>query len=117
RPPYSLRNRRLGSVPAYTAPSTALTATENTAASGNPQSTQLRPPSTLRRTPPARNPAYTASPSTARHCAPLSDRDRSTPQPSPVSSIRTTPSPVAPYKRAITSAYALANAPQRLQAR
>src|SRR5206468_5545398 len=105
------------SVPAYTAPSTALTATENTAASGNPQSTQLRPPSTLRHTPPARNPAYTvpaADGSSARHCAPLPDRNSSTTQPSPASSMRTTPSPVAPYNRAIAPAYAPTNAPQRL---
>src|SRR5205823_7400657 len=42
-PRSSLRNSRLGSVPAYTAPSAALTASENTAGSGNSHSIQLRP--------------------------------------------------------------------------
>ena len=40
-----------------TAPSAALTASENTPGSGSPQSIQLRPPSVLRRTPASRSPA------------------------------------------------------------
>src|SRR4029077_12000939 len=80
-PRSSLRNSRLGSVPAYTAPSTALTASENTPGSGSAQSSQLRPASTVRHTPPSRSPAYTVSGSsgpTARHCPPLPGRHSST---------------------------------------
>jgi hypothetical protein len=93
-----LRNSRLGSVPAYTAPSAALTASENTARSGSSQSIQLRPPSTLRRTPPSRRPTKTVSgsaASTARHCAPLPGKESSTVHASPASSSRAKPSPVA----------------------
>ena len=64
-------------VPAYTAPSAALTASEKTPGSGSAQSTQLRPPSRVRRTPCARKPAYKvsgSSGSTARHYAPLPAR-------------------------------------------
>jgi hypothetical protein len=74
-----LRNSRLGSVPPYTAPSAALTASENTARSVSSQSIQLRPPSKLRRTPPSRRPTKTVSGSagsTARHCAPLPGKER-----------------------------------------
>src|SRR6478672_2455246 len=69
-PPSRLRNRRLGSVPAYTAPSAALTATLNTSGSGNGTSSKVSPPSALRFSPPPRHPTYTVSPSSARHCAP-----------------------------------------------
>src|SRR6478736_1533369 len=82
----SLRNSRLGSVPAYTAPSAALTAIENTPGSGNPRSTHVRPPSTLRRTPPSRRLAYNvlASPrSSATHCAVLAPKDSDTVHVSP----------------------------------
>src|SRR5918992_5572760 len=69
-PPSRLQNRRLGSVPAYTAPSAALTATLNTSGSGNDRSSKLSPPSALRFSPPPRHPTYTVSQSSARHCAP-----------------------------------------------
>src|SRR5262249_57592152 len=57
----SLRNSRLGSVPAYTAPSAALTASEDTAGSGNVQAVQLLPPSRLRRGPRSPGPPQTAA--------------------------------------------------------
>src|SRR6516165_9812085 len=44
-PPSSLRKRRLGSQPAYTAPSAALTATEKTSCSGKPHSDHVDAPS------------------------------------------------------------------------
>src|SRR4029077_14666588 len=68
--PSRLRNRRLGSVPAYTARSAALTATLNTSGSRNGTSSKVSPPSALRFSPPPRHPTYTVSPSSARHCAP-----------------------------------------------
>jgi len=68
-PPSRLQNSRLGSVPAYTAPSAALTATLNTSGSGNGRSSKLSPPSALRFSPPPRHPTYTVSPSSAKHCA------------------------------------------------
>src|SRR5215207_3900461 len=69
-PPSRLRNSRLGSVPAYTAPSAALTATLNTSGSGNGTSSKVSPPSALRFSPLPRHPTYTVSPSSAKHCAP-----------------------------------------------
>jgi hypothetical protein len=59
---------------------------------------QLRPPSTLRRTPPSRRPMKTVSGSAgsiARHCAPLPDKESSSVHASPASSSRAKPSPVA----------------------
>ena len=56
-PPLSLRKRRLGSVPAYRRPLAELIAREKTADSGSAQSTQFRPASCVRRTPPSRKPA------------------------------------------------------------
>jgi hypothetical protein len=47
-PPSRLQNSRLGSVPAYTAPSVALTATLNTSGLGNGTSSNVSPPSSLR---------------------------------------------------------------------
>src|SRR5438045_8772933 len=44
-PRSSLRKSRLGSVPAYTAPSAGLTASEKTPGSGGEQSSQVRPAS------------------------------------------------------------------------
>src|SRR5918996_1674368 len=69
-PPSRLQNRRLGSVPAYTLPSAALTATLYTSGSGKDRSSKLPPPSVLRFSPPPRHPTYTVSPPSARHCAP-----------------------------------------------
>src|SRR3954447_26815243 len=69
-PSSRLQNRRLGSVPAYTLPSAALTATLNTSGAGNGTSSKLSPPSALRLSPPPRHPTYTVSPSSAKHCAP-----------------------------------------------
>src|SRR6266498_2307901 len=114
-PRSSLRNSRLGSVPAYTAPSALLTASEKTPGSGNAQSVQLRPASLVRRTPPSRSPAQTvcgSSGSTARHCAPLPGKDSSTVHPSAEGSSRAIPSPVAAYRRAITTAYAPVSRPR-----
>src|SRR4051794_26608902 len=42
----------------------------NTSVSGSDTSSKLSPPSALRLSPPPRQPTYTVSPSSARHCAP-----------------------------------------------
>src|SRR3954452_25165995 len=82
-----LRKSRLGSVPAYTAPSTGLTATLKTSCSGTATSSKVSPPSALRLSPPPRQPTYTSLPPAARHWAP--DPSRRVPAPT-----RTKASPV-----------------------
>src|SRR3954452_22393195 len=99
-----LRKSRLGSVPAYTAPSTGLTATLKTSCSGTATSSKVSPPSALRLSPPPRQPTWTSSPPIARHWAP--DPSRRVPAPtrtkaSPVvasSSIWSAHPAVAPYR-------------------
>src|SRR5439155_3799798 len=56
-PPSALRNSMLGSQPAYTLPSTGLTATEKTSGCGNFKFCQFSPPSLLFHTPWPREPA------------------------------------------------------------
>src|SRR5262249_27820031 len=87
-PRSSLRNNPLAPLPAYPLPSAARTASETTPGAGTPQPSQLRPPSTLRRTPPSRRPANTVSASAgsrAKPCPPPPDRNSSTPPASPAS--------------------------------
>jgi hypothetical protein len=68
--PSCATNSRLGSVPAYSAPSAGPIATEKTLGSGSSIRCHVAPPSSLRRAPSLRVPTSTRSPLVATHCAP-----------------------------------------------